>query len=139
MSIYIHVGQCGNQIALPLWQVKGATKTHCRSLFDEDGFARAIFVDTEPKAVANTLRSIRARPSNVVLDSSGRGNNWAMGFMSCCENSEGGEGRSFFGSVTDAIRREAERTDFLRSVITVGSLGGGTGSGTGSAILQHLR
>ena len=55
-----------------------------------------------------------------------------MGFTACEE--QGG----LFMAATEAIRKEAERTDFLRSFVMLGSLGGGTGSGTGSALLQHL-
>lgn len=37
------------------------------------------------------------------------------------------------------VRREAERTDALRSFVLVHSVGGGTGSGVGSALLHHVR
>ncbi len=139
--IHIHVGQCGNQVAVPLWDLARTStqKSQRRGLFDEEGFARAIFVDSEPKVVAQLLHTRNlCRPSNVCLDSSGRGNSWAMGFEACIGSGDGHE-RTHFGAVEESIRREAERTDFLRSFVTYSSLGGGTGSGMGSAILQLLR
>jgi hypothetical protein len=38
-----------------------------------------------------------------------------------------------------AVRREMERTEVLQTVVLFHSLGGGTGSGLGSAMLQYLR
>ena len=171
-SLFVHVGQCGNQIALPFWRLAeseaglpwggddggsqslAAMEARCRHpLFDDvDGCARCVMVDSEPKVVADTVRGLRTiRPGNVCLDHSGRGNNWAMGFMACAADEEramASSSHGIFGSavagglfcdVVETIRREAERTDALRSMVVVHSLSGGTGSGAGSAILQHLR
>ena len=176
-SLFVHVGQCGNQVALPFWQLAesevgiswpsssqssgaGAPSIDHHPLFADTQsgrcYARCLMVDSEPKVVTSMARSMRTvRPENVCLDHSGRGNNWAMGFMSCAAEEEhqhqgaaqqqqfgkGGTntGVGLFTQATEAIRREAERTDALRSFIMVHSLGGGTGSGAGSALLQHLR
>jgi hypothetical protein len=130
-------------------------------MFDEErGMARAVFVDSEPKVVQETCRGLRSvRASNVCLDTSGRGNNWAQGFSACAvdespldatampfadsfnweEASKEDRRRGLFSQATDAIRREAERMGCLRSAVMIHSVGGGTGSGTGSALLQHMR
>lgn len=187
-SLFVHVGQCGNQVALPFWRLaeseaglpwaageaaagigglgggggndpesRARTAASRHPMFDAtDGHARCVMVDSEPKVIQSAARSLRTvRPDNVCLDHSGRGNNWAMGFMACAADEQsslassstlsgfsdggGGGGRGLFSMATEAIRREAERTDCLRSMIMVHSLGGGTGSGVGSALLQHLR
>ena len=76
-TVFLHVGQCGNQVALPLWSLAAAERRGASSafagasvgadraaegphpLFDpEDGYARALFVDSEPKAVGETLKAL---------------------------------------------------------------------------------
>ena len=147
-TITLHVGQCGNQIASPFWRL-AEQESDCRGPLFHDcggvdgwghgrGYSRSILVDTEPKAVARSVAGLRSiRPSNVCLDHNGRANNWAMGFMTCMEDEN--KGRGIFHDATNALRLEAERSDQLRSVVLVHSLAGGTGSGLGSAMLQHLR
>lgn len=112
---------------------------------------------TAPQVVQETCRGLRCvRPANVCLDTSGRGNNWAQGFAACAAYAsplgalsfsdhcdwglEGSYWRGgLFSQATEAVRREAERMGCLRSVVMIHSVGGGTGSGTGSALLQHMR
>jgi len=74
-TMFLHVGQCGNQVALPLWSLAAAerriaspdsfTNDHNSSgahpLFDPaSGHARAVFVDSEPKAIGDTLKGLPA-------------------------------------------------------------------------------
>lgn len=156
MAAFVHVGQCGNQLALPFWKAAHAQHRHEveRSgvaetpLFrttrpdapDGGAVARAILVDAEPKAVTAACRGLPPgliHPGNVALDHSGRANNWSMGFESC--RSEEAAGRGLFVDACEAVRHEAERSDRLRALVLTQSLAGGTGSGLGSALVQHLR
>jgi hypothetical protein len=146
MSLYIHVGQCGNQIALPFWKLAEAeiqssvsSNTSNNTLFDDfDGFSRAIFIDSEPKVVAKTCKSLtKVRPSNVILETSGCGNNWSMGFQSCFAETDNRSGssrlkygiddrsQSLFSASVETIRRESERCDSMRSIVMMHSIGGG--------------
>jgi len=57
--MFVHVGQCGNQVGLPLWQLAEAEagpspeERRQHPMFcEERGFARAIFVDSEPKVTS---------------------------------------------------------------------------------------
>lgn len=78
-TVFLHVGQCGNQVALPLWSLAAAERRSTSAvfagsaavgadraegphpLFDPgDGYARALFVDSEPKAVGETLKGLPA-------------------------------------------------------------------------------
>ncbi|EKU22245.1 beta-tubulin, partial [Nannochloropsis gaditana CCMP526] len=77
------------------------------------------------------------RKEACITDSSGRANNWAMGFTSSCK--ELAQSRGLFYSTVNVLRRELERIDSLQSLVIYHSLAGGTGSGVGSALFQYLR
>lgn len=61
---------------------------------------------------------------------SGAGNNWAHGYMEY--------GNKYSNIIKNKIRRESELCDSLQSFILLHSLGGGTGSGLGSRIIENL-
>jgi tubulin beta len=152
--VHIQAGQCGNQIGAKFWEV----------ISDEHGIdpigsyhgdsdlqlerinvyyneavggkyvPRAILVDLEP----GTMDSVRAgqygqlfRPDNFVFGQSGAGNNWAKGYYT--------EGQELAEPILDVIRKEAESCDALQGFQLVHSLGGGTGSGLGTLLLNKLR
>jgi tubulin beta len=71
------------------------------------------------------------RPDNFVFGQSGAGNNWAKGYYT--------EGQELAESILDVIRKEAESCDALQGFQLVHSLGGGTGSGLGTLLLNKLR
>jgi tubulin epsilon len=66
----------------------------------------------------------------VSFDATGAGNNWAAGYHQ--------RGPELGPIVLEKIRKVAERTDHLDSFFVLNSLGGGTGSGFGSYLLEHL-
>lgn len=95
---------------------------------------RAILTDLE----TGTLDEIRRSPygslfpsENFVFGQTGAGNNWAKGYYT--------EGAELIDSVMDVIRKEAESCDALQGFQLTHSLGGGTGSGMGSLLLDKLR
>lgn len=61
---------------------------------------------------------------------SGAGNNWAHGFVEY--------GDQYLPAIRNKIRKEAEACDSLQSFLVTHSLGGGTGSGLGSRVLEAL-
>ena len=69
--------------------------------------------------------------SFLIADSGGAGNNWATGFIS--------KGASKVYEILDVLRKEAESCDCLQGFQMFHSLGGGTGSGLGTLILNLLR
>eukprot|EP00904_Undaria_pinnatifida_P009786 jgi/Undpi1/5938/HiC_scaffold_2.g01212.m1 len=108
------------------------------AMFHEDGSARCLAVDSEPKVVHSFQNHVGSlRPENAIFSQSGLANNWAMGFASCRggNSPEGG----LFSRCMDGMRKEAERCCWLNSVVMTHSLAGGTGSGLGSGLLQALR
>jgi tubulin epsilon len=163
--ITIQVGQCGNQIGCRFWDLilrehahvsKGAPvfdaalssffrnvdsryadpadlpvgngRSQIRSLK-----ARAILVDME-EGVVNSLLSgplsdvFDARQR--ITDVSGSGNNWAHGHHVY--------GPMYRESIEEKVRKSAEHCDSLQAFFLLHSLGGGTGSGLGTFLLECL-
>ncbi|CAF1266659.1 unnamed protein product, partial [Didymodactylos carnosus] len=95
---------------------------------------RAILSDLE----SGTLDAIRAsrygqifRPDNFIFGSGGAGNNWAKGYYS--------EGAETVDYILEVVRREVETTDCMQGFQLLQSIGGGSGSGLGSLLLNRLR
>ena len=133
-SVFLHVGQAGNEIGSAFWRLAAAEKPTQRWMFDGRGRCRSVFVDTEPKVVRGVMRALgaeRVHPKCSLIEQSGRGNNWAMGF-------HGNGADSVADKALEALRWQWERCDWCTGVVLTHSLGGGTGSGLGSLLLQAL-
>ncbi|PRP81836.1 epsilon tubulin [Planoprotostelium fungivorum] len=163
--ITIQVGQCGNQIGWKFWET--ALKEHASynkgGVFDEslstffrnvdtrytdpqeipvgDGRgairglkARAILVDMEEGVTNKIFQDKTMRDlfdsQQLLTDRSGSGNNWAHGHE--------GYGPQYREELIEKIRRPVEFCDSLQSFLMLFSLGGGTGSGVGTYILELL-
>lgn len=95
---------------------------------------RAVLVDSD-STLLNTIGGRRCggnayRKENFVGGNGGTGSNWAKGYYS---------GDRMASRVADAVRSEAERCDRLQGFQLVHSLGGGTGSGLGTRVLENIR
>jgi tubulin epsilon len=95
--------------------------------------ARAVLIDMEEGVVNEIMKG----PLNEVFDHrqyvtdvSGAGNNWAVGHMYY--------GEKYKDSITELMRKNAEFCDSLESFFIMHSMGGGTGSGLGTAVLRIL-
>ncbi len=164
VTMFIQVGQCGNQLSEEVWTLArreleydtrpfpyhpwfaeecswSFSKLSGRSISDNNFcqrqsilYPRAIAIDTEPNVVRNGTAATGFRPENVVLGGSGGGggcsNCWAAGFT---------EQGDLLERSLETVRRESERCHVQRGMTIVNSLGGGTGSGMGSALLSLLR
>ncbi|XP_051853520.1 tubulin epsilon chain isoform X2 [Antechinus flavipes] len=160
-SVIVQVGQCGNQVGCCFWDL--ALREHAavnkKGIYDDslknffrnvdtrgagDGVdiskgkicslkARAVLIDMEEGVVNEILQG----PLKDIFDSkqlitsiSGSGNNWAVGYK-------------FFGSlyrdqIVERLRQTAEHCDCLQCFFIIHSMGGGTGSGLGTYILNVL-
>ncbi|KAF7418466.1 hypothetical protein HZH68_001119 [Vespula germanica] len=95
---------------------------------------RAILVDLDPGTLSTTLSSQYGRlfnPDNFVAGEAGTSNNWAKGYYT--------EGAELTDKALDLVRKEAESCDLMQGIQLVHSLGGGTGGGMGSLLLQKLK
>ena len=152
--ITLCVGQCGNQIGSEFWkqitaehgiQPNGLPEEFAvegddrKDVFfyqadDERFVPRALLLDLEPRVV-NSIQSSMHRdlfnPENIFIskEGGGAGNNWASGYRQAQENSE---------LLLDMFDREADNSDSLEGFVLTHSIAGGTGSGMGSYILEHL-
>jgi len=151
--VHVQLGQCGNQIGAKFWETiceehglnqRGEYVGDNEIQLDRINVyynqnkagnytPRAVLVDLERP----TLDSIRAGPfgrlfdpDNILCGEGGAGNNWAKGFYS--------EGAEMMDSLLDKVRKEAEQAESLQGFQMCHSIGGGTGSGMGSMLVQKL-
>merc|ERR1719460_1157896 len=70
-------------------------------------------------------------PENIFIskDGGGAGNNWAKGYSSAEKVQE---------EIFEMIDREADGSDSLEGFVLIHSIAGGTGSGMGSYLLEHI-
>ncbi|KAL1420117.1 hypothetical protein MTO96_024575 [Rhipicephalus appendiculatus] len=152
--IMLQLGQCGNQIGFEFWKKlcaeHGISPEGVLESFATDGIdrkdvffyqaddqhyiPRAVLLDLEPRVINTIMNSPYAKlynQENVYLSQSGggAGNNWAVGYS---------QGERLHEDVFDIIDREADGSDSLEGFVLCHSIAGGTGSGMGSYILEHL-
>ncbi|XP_070758121.1 tubulin beta-1 chain isoform X5 [Enoplosus armatus] len=152
--VHLQIGQCGNQIGSKFWEVISEEHgLNATGLYEGDSnlqlervnvyfneahggkyVPRGLLVDLEP----GTMDSVRGsrigalfRPDNFIHGNSGAGNNWAKGHYT--------EGAELVEQVVDRVRNESESCDCLQGFQLVHSLGGGTGSGMGTLIINKIR
>lgn len=152
--ISIQVGQCGNQIGSEFWKqlcdehgidAEGIVNENAMNGDDrkdvffyksdnEHYIPRAVLIDLEPK-VLNSIKSSKFsklyNPQNFFYgkEGGGAGNNWATGYS---------EGEKSSEIIEEIIDREVDESDSLEGFMITHAINGGTGSGFGSNILEHL-
>ncbi|MEE6476056.1 hypothetical protein FKM82_010956 [Ascaphus truei] len=157
----VAVGQCGNQIGCRFWDL--ALKEHAtvnkKGIYDDAlcSFfrnvdtragaggadvhtekicslkARAVLIDMEEGVVNEILKGpLRDLFDNkqLITDVSGSGNNWAVGHKLY--------GSQYREQIVENLRRTAEHCDCLQCFFVIHSMGGGTGSGLGTFVLNVL-
>ena len=152
----IHVGQCGNQIADRFWRLilrehglteagtpkdgstSAASNANMEVFFHKvrDGkyIPRAILVDLEPGVIARIEGGDMAQlfdESSIIRKIPGAANNWARGYNV--------EGERIIDQIMNVIDAAVEKTKSLQGFLLTHSIGGGSGSGLGSLILERLR
>lgn len=70
-------------------------------------------------------------PDYFITGDQGAGNNWAKGYYT--------EGAGLMDCVLDVTRKQVENCDCLQGFQMIHSIGGGTGSGMGSLLMNRLR
>lgn len=94
---------------------------------------RCICCDLESTSVSELRCSAVGRlfnPDYCITGTNGAGNNWARGYWT--------EGAELIECVLEAMRRQAEHCDCLQGFQLVHSIGGGSGSGMGSLLLNRV-
>ena len=155
-NFFITVGQAGCQIGNACWELyslehgirpdgyleEGLTKPRgggegFSTFFYETGTGkyvpRAVYVDLEP----NVIDEVRTgaykdlfHPEQLINGKEDAANNYARGHYTV--------GRELLDEVLDRIRKISDQCDGLQGFLFTHSLGGGTGSGLGSLLLEQL-
>ena len=142
-SIFLSVGQCGNQLAnclLGYLDSNDRAQTSYLYRFNDEKF-RLVGLDGDNKVMERMRdeQSSRVRKENLIGCKKLNGSLWASGYHSLA-GLGGGETRNVeLGRTMDAIRRESERCDFLLHFNLMHSLAGGAGSGCTSRLMEELR
>ncbi len=153
--VSIHVGQCGNQIADRYWRLilrehglnengmpKDGSTVSANSNMEvffhkvRDGkfVPRAVLVDLEPGVINRIETGEMAKlfdEGSIVRKIPGAANNWARGYNV--------EGERVIDQIMNVIDAAVEKTKSLQGFLLTHSIGGGSGSGLGSLILERLR
>ncbi len=150
----IHVGQTGNQIADRFWRLVlkehglkpngtpinpgSAANTHQEVFFNRvrDGkyVPRAILVDLEPGVISRIEGGDMGElfdQGQIVKKLPGAANNWARGYHV--------EGERVIDQIMNLVDDAVEKTESLQGFMVTHSIGGGSGSGLGSLIIERLR
>lgn len=152
--ISIHVGQAGVQVGSACWELfclehgvlNNGEMSPDKTLNADDPFyamfsetsdgkkvARSVFLDLEPSAV-DSIRTGAFReifhPEQLITGKHDAANNFARGYYTI--------GREIVDICLDRIRKIAEKCNDFEGFLVFSSVGGGTGSGLGSLLLERL-
>mmetsp|Transcript_5920 Transcript_5920/g.10500 ORF Transcript_5920/g.10500 Transcript_5920/m.10500 type:complete len:448 (-) Transcript_5920:705-2048(-) len=153
--ISLHIGQAGLQVANSCWELfclehgirpdgtvdpsnPGVGRDSAFStFFQESGRGkytpRAVFVDLEP-SVMDEIRTGSYKdlyhPEQLINSNEDAANNYARGHYTV--------GKDILDKTLDRIRRVADNCQGLQGFMIFNSVGGGTGSGLGSLLLERL-
>uniref|UniRef100_A0A1A9V963 Tubulin alpha chain n=1 Tax=Glossina austeni TaxID=7395 RepID=A0A1A9V963_GLOAU len=151
--IQVHVGQAGVQIANACWELycldHGILPTGCLAAYPDDASLltffsftsfdrkvapRLVMVDTEP-TVIDEIRTGAYRylfnPDSLISGAEDSGSNFARGYNILATE--------LLDRSMDAIRKVAANCPNLRGFLVFRAIGGGTGSGLATRILEKIK
>jgi len=153
--ISIHIGQAGVQLGNSCWELyciehgiqpdgmmpsdttPGVENDAFNTFFSETGAGkhvpRAIFVDLEPSVVDEARNGTYRKlfnPDQLLSGKEDAANNYARGHYTV--------GKELVDSTLDRIRKLVDNCTGLQGFLIFHSVGGGTGSGFGSLLLERL-
>lgn len=150
--ISIHIGQCGVQTGQACWElfclehgispdgtIEGEVKSDNRfeTFFQDTGrgkfVPRAIMVDLEPTVLDEVRKGTHGKlyhPDSLINGKEDAANNYARGHYTT--------GKELLEPTLNAIRKSVAQCDALQGFLIFHSVGGGTGSGFASLLLEHL-
>jgi tubulin beta len=151
--VSLAIGSCGNQIANRYWEeicgehgitAAGQRQQASDLYFEEIGAyfnetskrytPRTVLADLDPASLDSIRTSAYGQlfdPNTFISKHCGTDSNWGRGFYQ--------DGRSISDDVMKALRREVEKCERLQGFQLTHSLGGGTGSGLGSLLMQRIK
>ncbi|XP_037922413.1 tubulin alpha-4A chain isoform X2 [Hermetia illucens] len=148
--VQLHIGQAGVQMANACWELycleHGITSHGCSYCNDSNDFCtffeagrgskvvpRTVLVDTEP-TVIDEIRGGAYRflfsPDTMITGKTDAASNFAKGYYLL--------GNEMIDITMDTIRKVVEKAPSLQGFLLFHSIGGGTGSGFGTKVLEYL-
>eukprot|EP01103_Thecamoeba_quadrilineata_P017524 TRINITY_DN6260_c0_g1_i1.p1 TRINITY_DN6260_c0_g1~~TRINITY_DN6260_c0_g1_i1.p1 ORF type:complete len:466 (+),score=102.71 TRINITY_DN6260_c0_g1_i1:49-1398(+) len=150
--ISIHIGQGGTQLGEATWELyclehglnpdgrvkePNASKKVASTFFTETESGkyvpRAIFVDLQPDVIDTMMQGQYGKlfhPTQLLRGKEDAANNYARGHYTV--------GKDLIEPTLDRVRKMAEQCTGLQGFMIYHSVGGGTGSGFGALLLEHL-
>jgi len=150
--ISVHIGQAGVQVGNSCWElfsqehgiqpdgtILEKKKDEEPSTFFQETKAgryvpRSVMVDLEPNVIDSVRNTSTYKnlyhPSNLISGSEDAANNFARGHYTV--------GKDIVEKVVDRLRKLTEACDSLQGFLIFNSVGGGTGSGLGSLVMERL-
>lgn len=148
--VSIHIGQAGCQIGHACWELfclehgiepDGRIRSNCcdssmLTFFEDIGHKftpRMIYVDLETTVLNEVRQGIYRdlfHPSRIITGREDAASNYARAFFTL--------GPELIEEIFNQIRRLVEQTNSLQSFLVFHSLGGGTGSGLTSLLMERL-
>lgn len=152
--VVIQMGNCGNKIGERFWEIISEEHNinRCGHFYGnsilpyqrlnvyyecapENRFVpRCAIVDldpTQPYILRASHIGTLFNPDHFITGCHGTGNNFAKGYYT--------EGAELMDSVLEVVRKQVENCDFLQGFQMLHSVGGGTGSGMGSLLINNLK
>ena len=144
-SLLIGIGQAGTTIASRvcdlLFDIKENSKTNS-FINPNQTSCKCFLIDSEEKVIKTFLNSKSqiskyfSKYSNLLTNSSGRGSNWALGHSLSFKEFK--KDTNINIECFDKLNSFLEKCDFISKIYMVHSLGGGTGSGVGTRLLEMI-
>jgi len=150
--ISIHIGQAGVETGNSCWELyclehginpdgtmegEAAADNRFQTFFNETGrgkyVPRAIMVDLEPTVLDEVRKGAYGKlyhPDSLINGKEDAANNYARGHYTV--------GKELLESTLNTIRKTVDQCDALQGFFIFHSVGGGTGSGFASLLLEHL-
>ncbi|XP_018052607.1 PREDICTED: tubulin epsilon chain-like [Atta colombica] len=132
-----HIGDLSDAFSSFFYIPNSKSKLHFQDVADLNAAkvkARAVLVDMEDSVLSRfkqgPLRQLFDQTC-IVTNYPGSGNNWAIGYHV--------HGNDYHDRLEESVRCIIEKCDRLHGFLLMHSLGGGTGSGLGTAILKLLK
>ena len=144
-SLLIGIGQAGTTIASRVCDLLFDIKENSRMnsfINPNQTSCKCFLIDSEEKVIKTFLNSKSqiskyfSKYSNLLTNSSGRGSNWALGHSLSFKEFK--KDTNINIECFEKLNSFLEKCDFISKIYMVHSLGGGTGSGVGTRLLEMI-
>ena len=142
-TLLIGIGQAGTTISSIISENLFLNSNN-NSFINLNGIScKSFLIDSESKVITNILNKKKqisnyfSKYTNIITNSSGRGNNWALGHS--LKYKEFKTEKNINEISYDYLRKFLEKCDFIDKIILIHSLNGGTGSGVGSRMIEMIK